>query len=133
MHNQEDKHIQDMLSQMEIPAHSVDLPDRIIAHALASQHRQPQIIKTGNGFTAWWKGMKAHHGQKMAIAAALAAICIIVFDPAGNLTKQYLANQQVAAAEERYYVDGVPLLADLTLVEEPDLQMEEVVVFAEQG
>jgi hypothetical protein len=119
------------LSKADIPPHSTDLPDRIIAHAMASQ--QPVAMKTGSGFSTWWGSMKAHHGQKMALAAALAAICIIVFDPAGKITKQYVDQQQMAEAQERYYVDGMPLLADMTLLDEQDLQMEDVVIYAGQG
>lgn len=129
MHN-EDNEIHTLLSQVEVPPHSTDLSDRIIAQALATQ---PPMVKTGNGFTAWWGGMRAQHGQKMAIAAALAAICIIVFDPAGKIAKQHMAEQEIADAEERYYVNGMPLLADVTLLDEPDLQLEDVVIFAEQG
>ena len=131
--HKEDKEIYDIVSQAEIPTHSVDLPERIIAHAIASQHTQPPEVKTDAGFSAWWHGMKAQHGQKMAVAAALAAICIIIFNPLGKVTEHYIASRQVANAEERYYVNGVPLLADLTLMEEQDLRMEEVVIFAGQG
>jgi hypothetical protein len=39
----------------------------------------------------------------------------------------------MAEAQERYYVDGMPLLADMTLLDEQDLQMEDVVIYAGQG
>lgn len=130
MHDTADKDIHEMLAQAEIPKHSPDLPQRIVAAAMAEgyyQHSAASGVKTGHGFSAWWGNLRAHHGPKLAIAASLAAVAIIIFDPAGTLTEHYIAEQEMAANEaeaQRYTVDGVPLLADISLVEEPDLQMD---------
>lgn len=130
----DDKELNEFLARVEMPAHSPDLADRIIARAMVQGQAGKQAdaivqVKQGGGFTAWWSGMRAQHGQKMAVAAALAAISIIVFDPAGKVTQHYLDQQQLAQADDRYTVDGLPLLMDVALVEEPDLHMEELVAF----
>ncbi|MCH2546392.1 MAG: hypothetical protein MK052_02115 [Alphaproteobacteria bacterium] len=139
MHNI-DQDIKDMLSQVDVPEHSPDLSERIIAKAMASkpamQHyassQDAMPMQAAANDLSWWGKMRAHHGQKMAVAAALAAISIIIFDPAGRMTERYLANQKIAEAE-RYTVDGIPLLADISLLEETDLYMEEVVVFSDNS
>lgn len=133
MRNMTDEDIKTMLSQVNIPAHSPDLSDRIIARAMADSaqqyNRTPQV-KSGNGFSGWWAETKALHGRKLFAGAMAAAIAVMVFDPVGMVAEQYIVpEQQVAQAEERYTVDGIPLLADISFMEEPDLEMEEVVAF----
>lgn len=131
----DDKEMNEFLAQVDMPAHSPDLADRIIARAMTQGQAGRQTdaivqVKQGRSFGEWWGDMKAHHGQKMAIAAALAFISVIVFDPAGKVTQHYIDEQQLAQAEaDPYTVDGLPLLVDVALVEEPDLDMEEVVAF----
>lgn len=128
-----DKDIRDMLAQVEVPEHRPDLPERIIAAAMVGEHagRNPvPQVKTGGGFSAWWGGLRAAHGPKLAVAASLAAVAVIVLDPAGRIAERYIDETQVAAvqdappATDRYTVGGVSLLADISLVEEPDLEME---------
>lgn len=135
MHDQ-DKDIKDMLAQAEIPAHSPDLSERIIATAIASGHAHQHTatsqsaIKQKMGFSEWWANMRAFHGQKMAAAAAMVALAIVVFDPAGKITQHYLDEQKLAEME-RYTVDGVPLLMDISVLTEQDLMLEEIVEFSE--
>lgn len=134
----DDKEMTDFLSRAQIADHSPDLAARIIAGAMASghasQHRQfavPQV-KQKASFSAWWGALCAQHGQKMAVAAAFGAIAIIMFDPAGKVTQNYVDQKQMAEAD-RYTVDGMPLLTDVALMEEPDLYLEELVAFNGQG
>lgn len=125
----EDKDMTQFLSRLEVPAHSPDLAERIIAQSLA-QH--PPQLRQGRGFGSWWAGLRAEHGPKMAVAASVAILGIMIFNPAGKITEHYMAEQHIAEME-RYTVDGVPLLADISLLEEQDLQLDEVVVFSENG
>lgn len=134
MRNMTDEDIKAMLSHVNIPAHSPDLSDRIIARAMADgaqQYNRAPQVKTGKGFSGWWEETKALHGRKLFAGAMAAAIAVMVFDPVGMVAEQYIApEQQVAATvDERYTVDGIPLLADISFMEEPDLEMEEVVAF----
>jgi hypothetical protein len=133
-----DKEMQDMLSRAEVPPHSDDLANRIIANVLASNpagagdtppQRMPQV-KQKEGFSHWWHEVRALHGRKLALAASVAAVAVIIFDPAGRITENYLENKQVTEAE-RYTVHGLSLLADVNIIDEPDLKMEEVVEFAD--
>jgi hypothetical protein len=133
MRNMTDEDIKTMLSQVNVPAHSPDLPDRIIARAMvdgAQQYNRAPEVKTGTGFSGWWEETKALHGRKLFAGAMAAAIAVMVFDPVGKVAEHYIAPEpQVAQVEERYTVDGIPLLADISFMEEPDLEMEEVVAF----
>lgn len=135
-----DKEMQDMLARAEVPPHRDDLADRIVAHALAGNpagasaghaqvNRMPQVKQEGS-FNRWWHDLRMQHGRKLALAASVAAIAIIVFDPAGRITENYLEQKQVAEAE-RFTVHGLPLLADVNIIDEPDLKLEEVVEFAD--
>lgn len=135
-----DKEMQDMLSRAEVPPHSGDLADRIIAHTLAgnpagadadqSQGGNVPQAKRQENFSSWWHELRVLHGRKLALAASLAAVAILIFDPAGRITENYLEKKQLAEAE-RYTVHGVSLLADVAIIDEPDLQLEEVVEFAD--
>lgn len=135
-----DKEMQDMLARAEVPPHSDDLADRIIARVLVGNpagvgarpkqdHRVPQVKQKEN-FSLWWHELWAQHGRKLALAASVAAVAILIFDPAGRITENYLEKKQLSDAE-RYTVQGRPLLADVNIIDEPDLKMEEVVEFAD--
>src|SRR5690606_10852672 len=93
-----DKDIGEMLKQVQVPEPRADLQERIIATAMA-QGKPAVEVKTGRGFSAWWSGLRAEHGTKLAIAASLAAVAVIVFDPVGHIAERYIGEQQVAAVE----------------------------------
>lgn len=118
-----DKDIKEMLQQVEIPAHRPDLPERIIAAATIETAEPPMQIKHQQGFTAWWQQAYHQHGPKVAMAVSL-LVAVVILMPEGESTSQAQPNQQVAMAtqgeQDRYTVNGVPLLADISLVEEPD-------------
>lgn len=139
MHESTDKDIERMLSQVRVPEPRADLAEHIITAAMAQEHgHHPRTVevKTGGRFTAWWHGLGVQHGPKLALAASLAAVAVIVFNPVGQIAEHYAGERQMAEMQaapydqERYTVGGVPLLADISLMEEPDLELEELVVFA---
>lgn len=121
-----DKDIKAMLQQVEIPAHRPDLPERIIAAATIETAVPPAQIKQQQGFTSWWQRTYRDHGAKIAMAASL-LVAVVIFAPLGDSSSEAQPVQQVATAtqaeQDRYTVNGVPLLADISLVEEPDWDM----------
>lgn len=120
-----DKDIKEMLQQVEVPAHRPDLPERIIAAATIETAVPPAQIKQQEGFTSWWQQAYRQHGPKIAMAALL-LVAVVILMPAGEPTNEAQPQQQVATAQpeqDRYTVNGVPLLADISLVEEPDWDM----------
>lgn len=121
-----DKDIKEMLQQVEVPAHRPDLPERIIAAATIEAAVSPAQIKQQQGFTSWWQQAYRQHGSKIAMAASL-LVAVVILMPAGEPTSEAQPAQQVATAtqpeQDRYTVNGVPLLADISLVEEPDWDM----------
>ena len=132
----DDIEVRNFVLKAQTPQHSPDLQDRIIAAAMASghekQHAMVAQVKQGRSFKEWWQDFGYVHGQKMAAVAILLAVAVIIFDPAGKATQSYIEEKQIVEAE-RYTVDGIPLLVDVALMEEPDLHMEEVVLFSGQG
>jgi hypothetical protein len=124
-----DREMKQFLSRLEVPAHRPDLPERIIARSLA---QRPAPVRQGGAFTTWWARLRTEHGPKLAVAASVAIVSIVVFDPAGKITAHYIENQQMAEME-RYTVDGIPLLADVALMDEQDLRFDDVVSFSENS
>lgn len=129
-----DEELQAQLRGMAVPEPDDTLEQRILAAAFAeaSQREAPVIVHHGIGFQVWWDGIKRQHGGKLAVAAAVAAVALLILNPfeayMGQPTAVQLASQQAASepqvattapaassAEDRYTVDGVPLLEDIDM------------------
>lgn len=120
-----DQDIRTMLQQVEIPAHRPDLAERIIAAAtVGGVGAQPQQVKQGEGFTAWWQQAYRRYGAGVAMAASL-LVAVMILSPSGQSPSALVEEAQIAVApvEESYTINGLPLLADVSLVEEPDWEM----------
>ncbi len=110
------KEIRDMLSSLPVPEASEGLENRILEAAKrekASQddhmvHMHDAMHKQARQM--YWQ----INGPRYALAASIVALLILLMDPVGLAGEYYIAQK----AEERYTVDGVPLLADVEIVEE---------------
>lgn len=107
-----DKELAAQLQAMTIPAADERFEQRIIAQAMAQAGQDTVQVHQGSGFAAWW------NAPRIAIAAAIAAVALLVLSPVEQFTSTAPQAMQVAQVEERYTVDGVPLLADVDVLEE---------------
>ncbi|MBM3618109.1 MAG: hypothetical protein FJX23_06125 [Alphaproteobacteria bacterium] len=91
---------------MTIPQPDAAFENRILMAAFAQQTVKdaPVTVHSGNSFTAWW------NAPRLAFAAALAALALVFLTSAESFSPQP-TEQQIA--QERYTVDGIPLLADV--------------------
>ena len=109
------KEIQEMLGTLPVPEASDRLENRIIEAAeresAAGENVQDmQAAIAQHDRRLYWQT----HGPKFALAASFVAVLIMIADPVGKAGNYYLAQK----TQERYTVDGVPLLADVEIEDE---------------
>lgn len=108
-----DKELARQLRAMPVPAADERLEARIIQRAMAEGDGPHAVVQVhrGAGFSTWWDR------PKLALAAAIAAVALLVLSPAEQPAGSS-APVQAAQSDDRYSVDGVPLLADVDVLEE---------------
>ena len=137
--DKDDQEIKRLLQGMAIPEPSSNLEQRIIASA--KPHSAPRSTQTSRG----WMGFAPQWGLAAA-AVALLAVWVALPDNETAVTPLQPQTQQVASVapsqanqptaedeEERYTANGMPLLMDIDLMEEPELEMEELLLAGYSG
>lgn len=137
--DKDDQEIKRLLQGMAIPEPSSNLEQRIIASA------KPRPVTRSTQTTHGWISFSPTWGLAVA-AMALLAVWVALPDNETGITPTQSQTQQVASVQpvqsnqqaipdedERYTANGMPLLADIDLMEEPELEMEELLLAGYSG
>lgn len=113
MHDKDEK-MRALLRDMPIPEPASNLEQRIIAAAKTKPQAKP-------GFSGKW----FRFGPHLAVAASLAALAVVVMNQPETLPQPMpVTERQIAVLDDPYSVNGIPLLADIDVFEEPEIELD---------
>lgn len=117
MHDEDEK-MRALVRDMHIPEPASNLEQRIIAAAKTKPQAKP-------AFGGKWFGF----GPKLAVAASLAALAVVMLSQPETLPQPAsVSERQMAVYEDPYSVGGIPLLADIEVFEEPEIELDMAVM-----